>query len=171
MDFFEAVETRASVRAFHRQPISDASLAKILDAGRRAPSGYNLQPWEFIIIRDRQVLSKLGRVQSCIAQAEAAIGVVVDEKSTKYWKEDAAAAIENMLLAIVSLGYVSLWVEGYVLQNESYTKDVLGVPKNLRLLAILPIGRPVSKATQSRKKPLEEITHFNQYGTSWKPGK
>ena len=169
MDLFEAVEIRASVRAFHRQPINDVSLMKILDAGRRAPSGYNLQPWEFIVVRDREILTKLGKIQSCIAQAEVAIGVVVDEKSTKYWREDAAAAIENMLLAIVALGYVSLWVEGYVLQNESYGKDVLGVPKDLRLLAILPIGRPVSKSTQSRKKPLGEITHLNRYGTDWRP--
>jgi nitroreductase len=74
-----------------------------------------------------------------------------------------------MLLAIVALGYVSLWVEGYVLMNESYGKEVLGVPRDLRLLAILPIGRPVSKSTQSRKKPLGEITHLNRYGTAWRP--
>ena len=83
MDLFEAVEIRASVRAFHRQPINDVSLIKILDAGRRAPSGYNLQPWEFIVVRDRKILTKLGKIQSCIAQAEVAIGVVIDEKSTK----------------------------------------------------------------------------------------
>jgi nitroreductase len=169
MDLFAAVETRASVRAFHRHKITDEMLRKILDAGRRAPSGYNLQPREFIIVRDREILNKLGRIQSCISQAEAAIAVVVDEKSTKYWREDAAAAIENMLLAIVALGFVSLWVEGYVLMNEEYGKDVLGVPRNLRLLAILPIGKPVSKPTQGRKKPLEEIAHLNRYGTMWQP--
>ena len=167
MDLFEAVETRASVRGFHRHKITDEMLRKILDAGRRAPSGYNLQPWEFIVVRDREVLSKLGRIQGCISQAEVAIAIVADEKSTKYWKEDSAAAIENMLLAIVALGFVSLWVEGYVLMNERYGKDVLGVPGNLRLLAILPIGKPVSNPTQGRKKPLAEIAHLNRYGTPW----
>jgi len=115
MDFFEAVRERASVRAFAPCSITDPELEQILDCGRRAPSGYNRQPWEFIVVRDKALLEKLGEIQGCIAQAEAAIAVVMDEKSTDYWKEDAAAAIENMLLASVALGYASLWVEGYVL--------------------------------------------------------
>ena len=165
MDLFEAIKERASVRAFVPGEISDEDLESIVDAGRRAPSGYNTQPWEFIVIRDRAVLQKLGKIQDCIAQASAAVGVVVDEDATKYWKEDASAAIENMLLAAVALGYASLWVEGYVLMQEDYGKEVLGVPDHLRLLAVLPIGKPATAPHQKEKKPLKEITHYDRYGT------
>jgi len=165
MDLFEAIKQRASVRAFAPGEISGEDLESIVDAGRRAPSGYNTQPCEFIVIRDRTVLQKLGKIQDCIAQASAAVGIVVDEEATKYWKEDASAAIENMLLAAVALGYASLWVEGYVLMQEDYGREVLGVPDRLRLLAILPIGEPAAAPLQKDKKPLKEVVHYDQYGT------
>lgn len=166
MEFFEVVRARASVRGFEPVEIPKEHLELIVDAGRRAPSGYNRQPWEFIIILDKETLGRLGKIQSCIAEASAGIAVVVDE-STKYWKEDASAAIENMLLAVVALGYASLWVEGYVLMNEDYGKEVLGIPESLRLLAILPIGKPASPPSQAPKKPLQEITYLNHYGERW----
>jgi len=164
MDFFDVVEARASVRSFVKCEIPETDLKRILDAGRRAPSGYNRQPCEFIMVRNEKTLKELGRIQGCIAQASAAIAVVVDQEATKFWKEDAAAAIENMLLAAVALGYASLWVEGYVLQNEMYGKRVLNVPDHLRLLAILPLGKPAEPPRQAAKKPLEEITHAEKYG-------
>jgi len=164
MDFFEVVKQRASVRAFQKCEIPDSDVERILDAGRRAPSGYNRQPCEFIVVRDGKRLQELSEIQDCIGQASAAIAVVVDEAATKFWKEDAAAAIENMLLAAVALGYASLWVEGYVLQKEAYGKRVLNVPDRIRLLAILPIGKPAAPAVQAQKKPLEEITHSERYG-------
>ena len=164
MDFFDVVEARASVRSFVKCEVPEADVKRILDAGRRAPSGYNRQPCEFIVVRSEQILQELGRIQGCIAQASAAIAVVVDEQATKFWKEDAAAAIENMLLAAVALGYASLWVEGYVLQNEMYGKRVLNVPERLRLLAILPLGKPAEAPSQATKKSLEEIVHAEKYG-------
>lgn len=129
MDVFEAIHTRASVRSLKPCAITEQEVEQILDAGRRAPSGYNSQPWEFILIRERTLLDQLGKIQSCIAEGSAAIALVMDERASKYWKEDAGAAIENMLLAIVALGYASVWVEGYVLDQEAYGKAVLGIPK------------------------------------------
>jgi nitroreductase len=169
MDVFEAIRTRASVRNLKPCSLTERELEQILDAGRRAPSGYNRQPWEFIVIRDRKVLDRLGKIQGCIAEGSVAIAVVMDERASKYWKEDAAAAIENMLLSAVALGYASLWVEGYVLNQESYGKSVLGVPEHLRLLAILPIGKPVASAHQARKKPLDHLVYYDTYGNRAKP--
>lgn len=167
MDLFEVIEARASVRAFAPCEIPDDALEKILDAGRRAPSGYNRQPWQFIVVRDREVIEKLGKIQGCVAESSVVIAVVVDERASKYWREDASAAIENMLLAAVALGYASLWVEGYVLMHESYGKRVLGVPDDLRLLAVLPLGKPASPPSQAAKKSLSEITHGDQFGEPW----
>jgi nitroreductase len=164
MDLFEAIEKRASVRAFAPCEIGEEDLLRIVEAGRRAPSGRNRQPWEFVIVRDPDTIQELGKIQGCIGEATAAIAVVMDEQASPYWKEDAAAAIENMLLAVVALGYASLWVEGYVLQNEDFGREVLGVPKDKRLLAVLPIGNASGQASQAAKKPLEEILHRERYG-------
>jgi nitroreductase len=169
MEFFEAVKARASVRAFKRCDITDDEMEKIVDAGRRAPSGYNRQPWEFIIVRDPEMIRSLGDIQECIGQASAAIAVVVDEEATQFWKEDASAAIENMLLAATALGFASLWVEGYVLKQEEKGKNILNIPKNLRLLAILPIGKPAETPAQKSKKSLAEIAYLDRYGVSWTP--
>ncbi|MFW6279727.1 MAG: nitroreductase family protein, partial [Planctomycetota bacterium] len=151
-------------RSFTACDISRDELLKIIDAGRRAPSGNNRQPWEFILIEEASTLEKLGTVQNCIAEASAAIAVVVDENATDYWKEDASAAIENMLLAVVGLGYASLWVEGYVLRHENMAKSVLEVPGDQRLLAILPIGEPAGEPHQAEKKTMDEVLHVNRYG-------
>jgi len=169
MDVFHAIHTRASVRSLMPCSVTERELEQILEAGRRAPSGYNRQPWEFILVRDRKVLDRLGRIQRCIAEGSAAIALVMDEQASTYWKEDAGAAIENMLLAIVALGYASVWVEGYVLNQEAYGKSVLGVPDHLRLLAILPVGKPAAPAGQARKKPLGELVYYDTYGKREKP--
>ena len=168
MDLMHAVKKRASIRQFAPTAVSDDVLEQIVDAGRRAPSGYNRQPWEFVIVRDKAILNQLGQIQNCIGQVDAAIAVVVDEKATKYWKEDASAAIENMLLASVALGYSSLWIEGYVLLKESFGKKILKVPDALRLLAILPIGIPAGESAQAGKKSLKDITYLDRYGERWK---
>jgi nitroreductase len=164
MDFFEVVEKRASVRAFEPADIPEGDLLKIVDAGRRAPSGRNVQPCQFIIITDAAAIEKLGGVQECIGQASAAVAIVVNAPATPYWTEDAAAAIENMLLAIVALGYASVWVEGLVLRHEALVRETLSVPDELRPIAILPIGKPAAEPQQAEKKPLADILHRDRFG-------
>jgi nitroreductase len=165
MDLFEVIEKRASVREFQPVSVPEKDLLRLADAGRRAPSGRNRQPCQFVLITDRVLIERLGAVQSCIGQASAAIAVLVDDKITEFWKEDAAAAIENMLLAITALGYASVWIEGYVLKNEAMVKETLGVPEKLRAIAVLPIGKPAAEPVQAKKKPLEEMLHRNRFGS------
>ena len=165
MDLFEVIEKRASVREFQPVSVPEKDLLRIADAGHRAPSGRNRQPCQFVLITDRALIERLGAVQSCIGQASAAIAVLVDDKITEFWKEDAAAAIENMLLAITALGYASVWIEGYVLKNEAMVKEALGVPEKLRAIAVLPIGKPAAEPVQAAKKPLKEMLHRNRFGS------
>jgi nitroreductase len=164
MDLFEAIERRASVRAFRKCEVPEEDLMRIVDAGRRAPSGRNRQQREFIAVTDSETLAKLGEIQGCIAEASAAVAVVMDENATSFWLEDAAAAIENMLLAITALGYSGLWAEGTVLGHEAYGKEVLRVPEDRRLVAIVPIGKAASETAQADKKPLSEILHRERFG-------
>jgi nitroreductase len=163
MDLFEAIEKRASVRQLAPADIGDDDLRKILDAGRRAPSGKNLQPLEYVAIRDRDTIEKLAKVQPSVGQASAIIAIVADQ-SSKYWLEDASAAAENMLLAIAALGYASCWVEGTLLRHEEWAKELLGVPEDRRLIILLPVGKPAVTPVQKEKRPLDDILHSERYG-------
>ena len=164
MDVFDAFAVRASVRRLEPTAIPAADLDRILDAGRRAPSGLNVQPLEYIIVREPETVRKLARVQEFIGGASCIIAIAADPTASKYWLEDASAAAENMLLAIAALGYGSTWVEGTLLRHEDWAKDTLGVPEHLRLVIFLPIGKPVGEATQAAKRPLGDAVHYERFG-------
>ncbi len=163
MELFEAVEKRASVRELLPVEISDGNIRKILDAGRHAPSGMNVQPLEYVVIRDKDTIKKLEKVQSFIGQASVVIAVVADENS-RFWLEDAAAATQNMLLAITALGYASCWVEGTLARQERWAKELLGIPEERRLIILLPVGKPADAPAQKEKKPLTDIAYSERYG-------
>ncbi len=161
MDVFEAIRTRRSVRAFTGEAIPREDLEKIVDAGRLAASGSNKQPWDFIVITDHTIIEQLATTSQWIEQAGAMIAVVMDPES-RWWMEDGAAAVQNMLLAATALGYGSCWLEGYVLRNEEAFKTLLGVPPEKRLMVLVPVGVPVEWPTKE-KKPLEEVIHWERY--------
>lgn len=164
MDLFQAIEQRASVRDLKPADLSKADLERILDAGRRAPSGRNTQPIEFIVIREADTLKKLSRAQACIGDVSIAIAIAADPSKSEFWLEDIAAAAENMLLAITALGYASVWIEGTLFDSENEYKELLGVPPDMRLVVALPIGVPQESPRQESKRPLDDIVHWERYG-------
>ena len=164
MDLFDAVANRASVRAYAPADVSEEDLRQIVDAGRRAPSGANRQPLQFIAIAKRETLDALAAVQEAFASASAAVGIVADPNASRWWLEDASAAAQNMLLAITALGYASVWVEGTLLKREGEAKDLLGVPAEKRLVILLPIGKAPQPTPQADKKPLDEVMFREKYG-------
>ncbi len=165
MDVFEAIRKRASVRSLEAGDPSDADLTHILDAARRAPSGSNRQPLQYIVIRDTGTLAWLDEhVQGVFATAGAAIGVVADPDVSRWWLEDAAAATENMLLSLTALGYASVWVEGTLRRVEDEAKKRLGVPKEKRFPILLPVGKASEDVPQADKKPLEHLVWRERYG-------
>jgi nitroreductase len=165
MEVFDAIRGRASVRSFEKVDVADADLERILDAGRRAPSGYNRQPIELIVIRDADTLARLAESQGCIASASVAIAITGDPEKSAFWLEDVSAAIENMLLAVTALGYASVWIQGTLQALEERHKETLGLPNHMRLVAVLPIGKPAGPVKQARKRPLSDIVHWERFGT------
>ena len=164
MEFFEVIEKRRSVRELQKVTIPQEHILRILESGRLAPSGKNIQPWEVLVIDDEELIRQLASVQSFIGQAGVLIGIVADPRESKYWLEDAAATIENMLLAITALGYASCWIEGTLLRKEEWAKNVLGIPEEKRFLALLPLGKAAGRISPPVKKPLSSLSYYNQYG-------
>jgi nitroreductase len=167
MEFFEVVRKRRSIRSYQKINIPKEDIIKILEAGILAPSGRNIQPFEFIVIDDEEIIEKLGEITPFIKEASVIIGIIADPSQSKYWLEDISATTENMLLAIEDLGYASCWIEGYLLPKEEWAKKLLGIPENKRFIIILPIGKASYVPEKKEKKKISEITHYNRYGIKY----
>ncbi len=161
MDTFDAIHNRHSVRSFTGEPLPKEALEKIVDAGRLAASGNNLQPWDFIVINNKDTFAYLAQSTDWIANAGAVIAVVMDPAS-RWWVEDGAAAVENMLLAATALGYGGCWLEGVTIEREAEYKVLLNVPQRKRLFTLLPLGEP-AEISVKEKKPLDQVLHWAKF--------
>jgi nitroreductase len=177
MDVFEAIFNRRSIRKFIDKPVEEDKLARILDAARWAPSIGNLQEWQFIVVRDlgrRLQLAEACLGQYWIAQSNAIIVVLTkNDKVTRtygkkgeemYVKQDAAAAIQNMLLAAHSLGLGACWVSVF---QEDAVERILKIPTDIDVHALIPIGYPAEKPIPPHRLGLDYITFFEEYGKRW----
>jgi nitroreductase len=177
MDLFDAITKRYSYRgAFVPQPIPEEDLKKIVQAGLDAPSGKNLQTTRFVIINDPEKLEQVKAVfggQPFIETAPAFIAAFydVDEQEASEYPytfeiEDAAAAIQNILLAITGLGYASVWLDG-VLRNEQRAErigKIIGLPDSKKVRILLPVGVAIDDGPRKQKRPFEERVWFNTWG-------
>ena len=161
MDALEAIRKRRSVRDFTGDKIPKEDIEQIVDAGRLAATGYNNQPWDFIVVTERAMIDELKVASQWMEKAGAIIALVLDPAS-RFWVEDGAAAVENMLIASTALGYGSCWLEGYTLPLEEEFKQLLEIPEDKRLLTLVPIGVAV-EWPMVEKKSLEEVIHWEMY--------
>ena len=102
------------------------------------------------------------KVASLWMEKAAAIIAVVLDPSSRWWREDGSAAVENMLIAATALGYGACWLQGYTIPREEESKALLGIPREKRLLTLVPIGVPVQWPAKD-KKPLAEVIHWERY--------
>jgi nitroreductase len=161
VDALEAMRKRRSIRQYTGAPIPRADLEKIVDAGRLAASGHNEQPWDFIVITRRETIDRLKVAADWMDKAAAIIAVVMDPTS-RFWVEDGAAAVENMLIASTALGYGACWIGGDTMPLEEEFKALLNVPKEKRLITLIPVGVP-AESPAKEKKPLEAVLHWERY--------
>lgn len=161
MNALDAIRKRRSVRSFTGAAVARADLEQIVDAGRHAPSGHNQQPWEFIVVTNRATIASMKLVADWIESAGAVVAVVLDP-SSRWWLEDGAAAVENILLAATALGYGSCWLEGYTQAHEEDLKRLLHVPVEKRLLTLVPIGIATAWPVQE-KRALADVLHWEVY--------
>jgi nitroreductase len=174
MDLFEAIHSRRSVRRFKPGDIPAEILHRIIDAGHWAPSAGNLQPAEFIIVRDDNTKNQLVQAalgQEFIAQAPVVIVVCADTQRSamKYGErgkilysiQDTAAAVQNMILAAHDLGLSTCWVGAFF---EDRVAEVVGAPPGVVPVAIVPIGYSDSKPIAPQRSDLMDVVHFEKYG-------
>ena len=173
MDVMKAIEARASYRgAYADAPVPREHLEAILAAGCAAPSGCNKQTTSFIAVDDPALLKELkALVDPPVAvTAPAWILVLTREiiayRDRRFNVQDYSAAIENMLLAIVALGYQSCWYEGHITDEDDIGGRLaarLGVPDEYKLVCLLPVGVAADAVKHPRKLPMEERAWFNGF--------
>jgi nitroreductase len=166
MEFFQTIQTRRSVRKFLPDPVDRADLEKIVAAGIEAPSGCNMQLRRYVIVDDPAVMDRIRPASRALADAPAAIVLLVDPQGTQFgefWVQDASAAMENMLLAAVALGYGGCWIEGALRRSEEAVREALGVPESLRVWSLTPIGKPAETPDRPPKSQTAAVVHVNRF--------
>jgi nitroreductase len=173
MDVFEAVQKRRSIRDYASTPIPKKKLRKILEAARLAPSASNIQPWHFIVVTNAEKRKKLAEAPYAKFLEKSPIAIVGcgDQKASPNWyMVDVAIAMQNMVLTATSENLGTCWIGSF---NEDQVKEMLKIPENFKVVALLAIGYPREKIaipsetySIKRRKPLNEIVSFEEYGRS-----
>ena len=173
MDTLQAIMNRRSYRGKYKDTlVPREDLRRILEAGLDAPSGCNKQTVSLIAVDDPELLKQLRAViQPPVGETAPAMICVLTQRIIAYRDrcfatQDYAAAIQNMLLAIVALGYQSCWYEGHITDEDRIgdrMARILGVPEGYELVCFLPVGVAEEEPKPPRKKAFEERAWFNGF--------
>lgn len=173
MDVWTAIVTQRAVREFSDRPIPDEALERILEAGRRAPSSKNTQPWEFVLVTDRdrlQQLASVGRYAGHLAGATVAVAIVTPdgERPDRHAGQlyDAGHATQSMMLVALELGIGSVHAAVY---DKRLAAELLGLPAGHRCDYLISLGYPKRAGLLDRprrkvpRRPLAEIVHHERW--------
>lgn len=174
MNVIQAMNQRHSYRGkYLDNPVPREHLIQIMQAGLSAPSGCNKQTTSLIAVDDPDTLSSLHKViQPPIGETAPAMICVLTKKTLAYGNkcfsvQDYSAAIENMLLAVVELGYQSCWIEGHITDEDDIGRQmaqILLVPDAYDLVCFLPIGIAEESCKPADKLPFEQRAWLNSFG-------
>jgi len=173
MSAIDIINNRHSYRGKYKStPVPREDLVTIMQAGLNAPSGCNKQTTSLIAVDDPELLKKLhGVINPPKGETAPAMICVLTQRIIAYrdrcyFVQDYSAAIENMLLAIVDLGYQSCWYEGHITDVDRIgyqMAQILGVPDEYELVCFLPVGIAEEECVVKEKKPFEERAWFNGF--------
>ena len=167
----DVIESRKSIRSYKPQNIEEEKLEYILQAFRKAPSAKNIQPWKLVIVKDRKRKNDLAIAcnnQTFIAEAPIIVVACAKEDEAygtmggymNSYPVDLALALEHLILAAAEQGLGTCWIGSF---KEKLVKDLLGIPKNVRVVALTPVGYPAEDGRNRGRKPLSEIVCYDKY--------
>lgn len=164
MDAIEALKTRRSVRSYKSDPVPKKILEDIIDCGRLAATGINIQPWEFVVVTDpatRKELADTTDHGKFIADAPVCV-VVLCKADEKYLLEDCSAATQNIMVAARAHGVGSCWIAGDKKPYASQICQIVGAPKSHRLASLIAVGY-AEEIPNPAKRPLSGVLHWEKY--------
>ncbi len=170
-EFDEIINIRRSIREYAKKDVNDEDILKILKAGMQAPgSRLGAEPWEFVVVKDRDTLVRLGEIKPRVTNAPVAIVLVANIERAFYktvWQQDMGAACENMLLEAVNLGLGALW-NGVAPDEERMTAigEIIGIDDitNLKPYSIVTVGYPAEGWENKFMDKFDESRiHYEKY--------
>jgi nitroreductase len=177
MDYFEAVKTRRSTRAFQEKPVEEEKIRRIIEVINLAPSAGNLQAYEVIIVKDPMLRDKLAKAaldQSFVSEAPVCfVFVAYPQRSSKkyarrgselYCVQDATIAATYAMLAATALGLSSTWVGAF---DEEAAARAVGATAGKRPVAILPVGYAAESPENTPRRPVSDIAFLDTSGAPY----
>lgn len=172
MEFFDVIRKRFSVRSYQAKPVDDTALRTILEAVNGAPSAFNAQAFEVVVVRD--AARKEALAKACFNQMFAATAPVMlvffanpdrnrekigESGAAVYSHEDATIACDYAHLAAAALGLGSCWIAAY---GQKAVSEAVGAPVAWCPVALLPIGHPAEAQKPRERRPLTDVIHEEQ---------
>lgn len=176
----ELLRKRRSIRRYSDEPLDRAAVDLLVEALLRAPSSRNINPWEFVVVDDRDLLARLSRAKEhssdFLKQAQLGIVVCADARKSDVWVEDCSIASILVQMTAQSLGLGSCWIQIRKRSHdtettaEEYIRTILGLPGHIRVLSMISIGLPAEQREPLREDELEyrKVRH-NRYDQPWPP--
>jgi nitroreductase len=173
--FMELLKQRRSIRQFQEQAIEQEKVDLLTQAALRSPSSRGVNPWEFIVVTEKQMLKKLSQAKphgaTFLANAPLAVVICADTTKTDVWVEDASIATLILHLAATDLGLGSCWIQlrrreyDDQISAGTYVAQLLGLDDQMAVEAIMAIGYP---AVQKPPHDLASLQftkiHYERFG-------
>jgi nitroreductase len=171
MDTWDAILARRDVREFDGRPLADEELERILEAGRRAPSSRNWQPWDFVVVTDREQLQELANVwrgAGHVASSAATIALILPHSEDPGERDraqyDAGQATMAIQIAAADIGIGS----GHTaVGDQDLARRILGFPEDRYAAYLIPVGHPSGRPLRPIKKPdrrpFAEVVHQGRW--------
>lgn len=150
MTFFELLKSRKSIRQYSDQKIEEEKISQLTAAALMSPASKRSNPWEFIVVEEKEMLKKLSECRNngsqMLAGAPLAVVVLADTSKSDVWIEDVSIAALIIQLQAQDLGLGSCWVQIYnrrkddLMSSEDYIRELLGVPEKYTVLCVVSIG-------------------------------
>jgi len=167
----DIIEERKSIRSYKPQEVEEEKLNYILNAFRKAPSAKNLQPWKLVVVKDKKIIKDLAIAcndQTFLEEAPIIIAACAKEDEAygvmggyiNSYSIDIGIALEHLILAATEQGLGTCWIGAF---KEKLVKDILGVPEDVRVVALTPVGYPAVEGDERGRKPLSEVVCYNKY--------
>ncbi len=165
----EAIFNRTSIRKYKEKPVEKEKIEKLLRAAMQAPSAVNEQPWEFIVIENKETLNKLSGMSpysKMVANSAVTFVIVANKDKLRVsdaWQQDLGAATENLLLEATYLGLGAVWLGTAVSEeNMNFVKKLFKLPENIIPYAVVPVGYPDQNSTVVDRFN-EDSVHYEKF--------
>lgn len=163
-DVLQLITRRRSIRQFTGDPVPREKITAALQAAMAAPSARNLQPWNFVVVTDKETRAAIAKAHPYAGFAVDAGAIIVPfgkKKGARWFDQDMAAATENLLIAVAGLGLGATWC-GLDDALQDRVRPLLGVPDDLHLFALIPVGVPAEEKP-ARTQYDEAKVHWDKY--------